>query len=782
MKLTSNEQSKKDSGTNLVVEGAFNLEKKKRAKIQYRALLDAAPDSLVVVDQLGKVVFVNTQAEKLFGYRREELIGKSAELLISERSRGKHGEQGSRFLAVAAERSAMAALELFGVRKDGSEFPAEIRLSPLKTREETLVCGAIRDLGERRRTEEDLRRLASIVSSSDDAIIGKTLEGIITSWNLGAERMYGYSATEAIGKSVSMLVPSGCPDEIPEILERLGRGETVEHYQTVRIRKDGKVVHVEITASPIRDAMESIVGASTIGRDITDRKRREEDQSRLAAIVESSDDAIIGGTLDGIITDWIGGAERIYGYSADQVIGKSMDLLFSLGGSSEVVELMEKIKRGQRVGKSDIRVGPQGGEINITLVHAPIRNADGQVVGVSTVARDVTEGRNMEEMFRQAQKMEAIGQLAGGVAHDFNNLLGVILGYTELLLGRQGLNDQQRKDIKQIQKAGERASLLTRGLLAFSRKQVLQPRVLNLNAVIAGTEELLQRLIGEDIELRVILDPKVGCVEADSGQLEQIVMNLAVNARDAMPAGGKLSIETSSVESDENCSAEGAPVRPGPHAMLSVADDGCGMDTRTKSRIFEPFFTTKGFGKGTGLGLATVYGIVKQCGGSIKVDSQLGIGTSFKICFPCVAPVPELSLLNDNEKISVDRAEQTILIVEDDGALLEVTHRSLKDIGYEILTAGSPAEAINIAENHRGPIHLMVTDVIMPGMSGRQLASHLSVARPLMKVLFVSGYTDDTIAHHGVLEPGVAFLQKPFSPSALGHKVSEVLATVQFTA
>jgi two-component system, cell cycle sensor histidine kinase and response regulator CckA len=782
MKPTVSDLPKTTSGARAALEGTFNLEKKRGTEIQYRALLDAAPDSLVVVDQSGTIVLVNAQAEKLFGYYREELIGKSAEMLISEHFRGKHSEQHSRFFAIDPERPTLAALELFGLRKDGSEFPAEIRLSPLQTKEGILVSGAIRDLGERRRTEEDLRRLASIVSSSDDAIIGKTLEGIITSWNAGAERMYGYPAAEAIGKPVSMLVPAGRPDEIPEILEGLKRGEIIEHFETLRVRKDGKKLHIEITASPIRDAMERIVGASTIGRDVSDRKRREEDQSRLAAVVESSDDAIIGETLDGIITDWNSGAERIYGYSAAQIIGKSMNLLFSHDGSSEIVRLMEKIKHGQRVEKSDIRrAGPLGTEIHITLVHAPIKNADGQVVGVSTVARDITEARHMEEMFRQAQKMEAVGQLAGGVAHDFNNLLGVILGYTELLLGHPGLNDAQRKDIQQIQKAGERASLLTRGLLAFSRKQVLQPRVLNLNAVVAGTEELLKRLIGEDIELLVILNPAVGSVEADPGQLEQIIMNLAVNARDAMPAGGKLTVETSNVEFDENYAAHNPHTRPGPHAMIVVTDDGCGMDAKTKSRIFEPFFTTKGFGKGTGLGLATVYGIVKQNGGSIRVDSEPDIGTTFKIYLPCVAPVLEIALPSDEQE-NVERGEQTVLIVEDDAALLEVTHRSLMEIGYEVLVAGSPAEAINISESHRGPIHLMVTDVIMPGMSGRQLASHLSALRPQMRVLFVSGYTDDTIAHHGVLEPGVAFLQKPFSPSTLGHKVSEVLAAIQLTA
>jgi len=399
------------------------------------------------------------------------------------------------------------------------------------------------------------------------------------------------------------------------------------------------------------------------------------------------------------------------------------------------------------------------------------------VVGVSAVARDVTESKNLEAMLRQAQKMEAVGQLAGGVAHDFNNLLGVILGYTGLMLDHLSPDDPKHKSISEIQKAGDRAALLTRQLLAFSRKQVLQPKVLDLNTVVAGAEKLLQRLIGEDIELLVVLNPALGRIEADAGQLEQIIMNLAVNSRDAMPPGGKLTIETSNVEVDEEYAAQHPSTRTGPHVMLSVTDTGCGMDAKTKAHIFEPFFTTKEFGKGTGLGLSTVYGIVKQSGGSVWVYSEVGIGTTFKIYLPCVSPALEVAPPSDKPD-KIERGSQTILIVEDEAALLEVTHQSLDAVGYTVLAALGPVEAIRISESHPGPIHLMVTDVIMPGMSGAQLASRLSVPRPEMKVLYVSGYTDDTIVRHGVLDPGLAFLQKPFSPKTLARKVGEVLAPV----
>jgi two-component system cell cycle sensor histidine kinase/response regulator CckA len=305
----------------------------------------------------------------------------------------------------------------------------------------------------------------------------------------------------------------------------------------------------------------------------------------------------------------------------------------------------------------------------------------------------------------------------------------------------------------------------------------MQLKVLDVNTVVASTKELLQRLMGEHIELSVVLNAALGWVKADSGQLEQIIMNLAVNARDAMPAGGKLTIETSNVEFDEEYATLHPSTQPGRHVMLAVIDNGCGMDAKTKAHMFEPFYTTKEFGKGTGLGLSTVYGIVKQSGGSVWVYTELGIGTTFKIYLPCVGPV--LEIVSPADKVEeVNRGSQTILIVEDDEALLQVTHRSLEEVGYAILAARNPVEAIEVAESHPGPIHLMVTDVVLPGINGAQLASHLSRLRPEMKVLFVSGYTDDTIVHHGVLEPGLAFLQKPFSPKALARKVSEVLATL----
>ena len=627
--------------------------------MQYRALLDAAPDAMVIVNQAGEIVLLNLQAEKQFGYRRDELLGQHVKNIIPQGFAERLVADALRSAEDALAQQIGKGIELTGRRKNGSDFPIEIMLSPLESAEGVLVTAAIRDISVRKDAEKHLAqmegRYRGLLEAAPDAMVVVNQSGEIVLLNVQAEKHFGYRRDELVGQKVKNIIPEGFAE---------------------RLIADGT-----------RSAAEALA----------------------------------------------------------QQIGMGIELY------------------GRR---------KNGSDFPIEIMLSPLESAEG--VLVTAAIRDITERKHLERMLRQAQKMEAVGQLAGGVAHDFNNLLGVILGYADLLLVQPALNDSQRRDLGEIQKAGVRAALLTRRLLAFSRKQVLQPKVLDLNTVVLGAEKLLQRLIGENIELRVVLNPALGRVKADSGQLEQIIMNLAVNARDAMPEGGKLTIETSNVEIDEQYAAQHDAALAGPHVMLAVTDTGCGMDAKTKAHIFEPFFTTKEFGKGTGLGLATVYGIVKQSGGWIWVYTEPGLGTTFKIYLRCVNPAIEIVLPSDKmEKVA--GGSQTILIVEDDAALLQVTHRSLEEVGYAILAARSPAEAIHISENHPGPIHLMVTDVIMPGMSGDKLANYLSVLRPEMKVLYVSGYTDHTIVHHGVLEPGLAFLQKPFSPKTLARKVGEVL-------
>jgi len=390
------------------------------------------------------------------------------------------------------------------------------------------------------------------------------------------------------------------------------------------------------------------------------------------------------------------------------------------------------------------------------------------------VATEITERKLLEEQLLQSQKMEAIGQLAGGVAHDFNNILTAIVGYTDLLSAEVSGNDRQLEDLEEIRKAARRAAALTRQLLAFSRKQVLELRNIDLNDVVLNLDKMLRSLISENIELKTDLADDLAAARADPNQIEQVIMNLAINARDAMPDGGTVTIETGNATLDDAYAAQHVSVIPGEYVMLAVSDTGCGMDERTKSRIFEPFFTTKPAGRGTGLGLSTVYGIVKQTGGNIWLYSEPGKGTTFKIYLPAIAALPE-----DIGKIApaeaARRGAETVLVVEDDEQLRRLTHRALDAQGYTVLVADRGATALDISRRHKGDIDLLLTDVIMPDTNGRKLAETIRAARPGLRVLYMSGYPDGAIASHGMLEPGVAYLAKPFPTEAITRKVREVL-------
>ncbi len=407
-------------------------------------------------------------------------------------------------------------------------------------------------------------------------------------------------------------------------------------------------------------------------------------------------------------------------------------------------------------------------------IKVPLRSPAEGTATLLGVATEITERKRLEEQLLQSQKMEAVGQLAGGVAHDFNNILTAIVGYTDLLAAELASNVRQLEDLEEIRKAARRAAALTRQLLAFSRKQVLEPRIIDVNSVVLNLDKMLRSLISENIELKTDLADNLGAARADPNQIEQVIMNLAINARDAMPDGGTVTIETGNVTLDDAYAAQHVSVIPGEYVMLAVSDTGCGMDEKTQSRIFEPFFTTKPAGRGTGLGLSTVYGIVKQTGGNIWLYSEPGKGTTFKIYLPAIAALPE-----DIGKVAPAEAPRrgagTVLVVEDDEQLRRLTHRALDAQGYTVLVADRGATALDIARRHKGEIDLLLTDVIMPDTNGRKLAETIQAARPGMRVLYMSGYPDGAIASHGMLEPGVAYLAKPFTTDAITRRVREVL-------
>jgi PAS domain S-box-containing protein len=587
--------------------------------------------------------------------------------------------------------------------------------------------------------------------------------------NAAAVEHYGYSREEFLRLRIEDLRPPEDIDHFHEHTRLSPRDGGIHSSGRWRHRrKDGSVILVEVTWHPLswNGRPAEIVAAS----DITERRRAEEalaeSEARYRKVIEASFDGI-DITVEGVIKEANRGFAEMFGYSIEEVIGRPT-LDFVAEESAEVV--------GQRV-SNDVEgtyelIGKRKDGTRIMLEATARTHNVGERRGRLTALRDVTEKRLLEEQFRQAQKMEAVGRLAGGVAHDFNNLLTVITSCTELLLQDTGDNDPRQDDLQEIRKAAAGAASLTRQLLVFSRQQVIEPRIVAMDEVVSTAEKMLQRLIGEDVELVTVLPGHPSTVKIDPGQLEQVIMNLAVNARDAMPEGGRLTIETSVIELDE-AYARAHSATAGRFALLTVSDTGTGMTEQTRARMFEPFFTTKETGKGTGLGLATVYGIVKQNGGFIWVYTEVGQGTTFKIYLPWRSEAPDRR--KSATPIGSLAGIETILLAEDAPALRSTARKILQRYGYKILEASEGKTALELASQCDGPIHLLLTDVVMPGMSGRELAERLTSTRPGVKVLYMSGYTDDAVVRHGVLGPGIAYLQKPFTPESLGRKLREVL-------
>lgn len=498
--------------------------------------------------------------------------------------------------------------------------------------------------------------------------------------------------------------------------------------------------------------------------------------ARLAAIVDSTDDAIISKSVDGIIESWNAGAERLYGYTAQEVIGRPMSNLLPKDLLEEEQLILSKfrIRRGESVQNLEtVRIHKEGRPVQVSLTISPVRNASGEIVGVYHWARNITETKQLRQKLQVTQKMEALGRLAGDVAHDFNNLLTIITGYGALLQASLKDDVAPQEMVDEIVDAAERAADLTRQLLVFSRRQRVRFESVNLNDVIVKNHTMLRRLIGKDVEIKTQLDPSLERVRADSGQISQILMNLAANARDAMPRGGTISIQTGNwiIEKDEYHQELG--FAPGRYVRLVFADTGHGMDARMRSRLFEPFFTTKKVGRGTELGLATVYGIVKQSGGQISVYSEPERGTTFAIYLPVVGLMDQQT--PEQPRVAPAGGRETILLVEDEPSLRNLARSILTANGYNVLVAGNAEEALSKTHAQQGLIHLILTDIVMPGMDGQALAAKISTERPDIHIVFMSGYSDHAILGRVRSMPGTAFLQKPFTPSELLEKVREVL-------
>ncbi len=635
-----------------------------------------------------------------------------------------------------------------------------------------------RDMTERREAVERLRKLSHAVEQSPVSVVITDTHGNIEYVNPKFTQVTGYSSDEVLGLTPRILRSGEVP---PEVYRELwttitaGREWRGEFHNR---KKDGELFWEFASISPILDEQGRITHFVAVKEDITERKKAEETlagrEHRFRSLIENAQDIITIIDIEGTIRFQSPAAKRILGRAPEEFVGKSAFDFLHPDDAPGVQAAMRRIIESPEV--------PQTSLFRFRHANGSFRTMEGigkvlpgggspQIVVNS---RDVTDSRALEEQLRQAQKMEAVGRLAGGIAHDFNNLLTAIMGYAELATGRLRPEDPSRLELSEIEKAAQRAADLTRQLLAFSRKQVLQPRVISLNRIVSDTDKMLRRLIGEDIELVTLLNDRLGSVKADTGQIEQVLLNLAVNARDAMPKGGKLTIETSEVALDESYSVFHFDVPPGRYVLLAVSDTGTGMDAKTLSHVFEPFFTTKEAGKGTGLGLSTVYGVVKQSGGHVTVYSEPGVGTTFKIYLPRVEGLPEEARRPPRQARQA-AATETVLVVEDEEAVRRLVCRSLEAHGYKTLPSARASEALLVCEEHAGEIHLMLTDVVMPNLSGRELAQRAAAFRPRMKVLFMSGYTDDAIVRHGVLDAGTPFLQKPFTPSALASKVREVL-------
>ncbi|HEY1961221.1 MAG TPA: PAS domain S-box protein [Rhizomicrobium sp.] len=765
---------------------------------QLAAIVESSHDAIISKSLDGTILTWNGAAERIFGYTSDEIVGKSIYTLIPP------DREDDEILILGKIRRGerVEHYETVRRRKGGTLINVAITVSPLFDAQGNVVAASkiARDVTDRTATDRLAHHFAAIVESSEDAIISKDTNGIIQSWNQSAERLFGYAPAEIIGKSVLTLIPTERHHEEDEILGRIRRGERIEHFETVRQTKDGSRIDISLTVSPIKDSHGNVIGASKIARDITDKKRAaallEEQAQRLAALNQELERRVDERTADlrNIQTFYVHSSEchailcrrpdgkfrydeanpatlKLYGMKRDEVVGRTVDDLFSPATAAELNAHLEKCLHS---GAPYSYTRKQGKSV-VDAIVTPIPVEPGEPPRLAVTARDVSERQSLEEQLRQAQKMEAVGQLTGGLAHDFNNLLQGIIGSLDRAQHRiqQGRAAEADRFIGAAIESGNRAAALTHRLLAFSRRQTLDPTPTDANKLIAGMEDLINRTVGPSIAVEVVGAAGLWLTLVDAPQLESAVLNLAINARDAMPNGGKLIIETANKWLDERAAQE-RDVQPGQYVSVCVTDNGVGMPPDVAARAFDPFFTTKPIGQGTGLGLSMIYGFVRQSGGQVRIYTEIGKGTTMCLYLP-----RHFGAADEMETMSSQQPDQgfgeTVMIVDDEATVRMLVSEVLTENSYRVLEAHDAASAMKMLSS-RPPIDLLITDVGLPGnMNGRQLADAVRASRRDLKVLFITGYAENAAIGNGHLEPGMEILTKPFPMASLARKVRAML-------
>ena len=750
-----------------------------RAEENYRSIFENALEGMFQCTLDHHFITVNPSLARILGYDSPAEVIQT--ITNIERQLYVRRELAADVYRILDEFGVVRGCESQVYRKDGEEIWVSLNIRQVCDQAGRPLYreGSVKDITAQKRTEADLRFQKSLLEAQTEAAI----EGVLVvspsrqvlSFNQRFLEMWGLPHELVKGSAIE--VQQMIVSQLAKPAESLARVKYLYEHPYEKGHEEMELIDgrtVERYSAPVHGSDGEHYGRVWFFRDITDKKLAQAELTRLAAAVEQTGDSVVITDTEGNIEYVNPAFERISDYTKEEVLGQNPRILKS-GKTDPAIfeELWQTISRGDVWVGQMINRRKDGTLFYERATISAVHDETGNIAHYVAVKQDTTNENELQEQLRQSQKLEAIGQLAGGVAHDFNNLLTVIGGYSELILRRLPEGNAIRNSVTEIKKASERASNLTRQLLAFSRKQILQPKLLDLNSVVWDLDKMLRRLIGEDIDLFTITDPSLAMVKADPGQIDQVIMNLIVNARDAMTSKGKITIQTENVNLTEEDAQHYISFTPGDYVMLKVSDNGTGMNPETQSRIFEPFFTTKSAGKGTGLGLSTVYGIVKQSGGHISVESEIDVGTTFKIFLPRVDAVREED--PGASDANPDAGNETILLVEDEEQVRIIAQEVLETMGYCVLPATNGEEALEIALQHSGPIHLTITDVVMPLMGGRELIDRLTPLRPNMRVIFMSGYTDDAIVRHGLLDDTLEFIQKPFAAFALARKVRQVL-------